>query len=232
MMPHVASHRSLKRYLANDIYSLKAVSLRLEASKFDPCLFFVNRRCGSAVGVITTHIGDLLGCGEQGISQEKEKFLTTRFVPVKVQMDNFAHIGINVLQKDDGSVEVTQKALTDLLRPIDTSLSRWKDRNRPLSEEELQICQRKLGELCWLATASRPDICDCWAHFSAKLKSVQGIDIYRINDLIKTVKKGQSDCALNFFAGFPNPSRRSLSRPDDGWGKPRTIHEDTMLLAG
>ena len=63
----LASQRSLKRYLVNEIDSLKAVDLRLEASTFGPCLFFVYRRSGLAVGVIAAHIDDLLGCREQDI---------------------------------------------------------------------------------------------------------------------------------------------------------------------
>ena len=61
----VAFHRSLKRYLVDANDSLKAVDLRVETSTFDPCLFFVFQRSGKAVGVITTHIDDLLGCGEK-----------------------------------------------------------------------------------------------------------------------------------------------------------------------
>ena len=63
----VAFHRTLKRYLLNIKDSPKSVDLQLEASKFDPCLFYVYRSSGPAVGVITTHIDDLLGCGEEEV---------------------------------------------------------------------------------------------------------------------------------------------------------------------
>ena len=95
-----------------------------------------------------TRIDDLLGCGERGVLQRRGKFLSTRFGLVKVQKDNFTHIGMDVLQKTDGSVEITQKTFTDLLRPIAQSPSLWRDRNRALSDGELKTCQSKLGELC------------------------------------------------------------------------------------
>ena len=88
---------------------------------------------------------------------------------------------------------IAQKTITDLLDPSATSPSLSRDWSRALSDEELQTCQSKLGELCWLATVSRPDICARLARFSANLNSVKVIDIYRINDLIKTVKKWQSE---------------------------------------
>ena len=187
-----AFRRPLKRYLVTATDSLKAVDLRIEASKFHPCLFLVYRKGGLAVGVITTHIDDLLGCGEQDTLRRMEKFLSPRFVPVKVQKDNSTHTGRDVLRKDDGSVEITQKTITALLRPIATSPSLWRDRNRALSDEELQICQGNKGELCWLSTVSSPDICARRACFSANLGGLKVIDIYRINDLIKTVTAFQA----------------------------------------
>ena len=103
----VAFHGSLKRYLVNDVDSLKAADLRSEAPKFDPCLVCVYRRSGPAVGVITTHSDDFLGCGVQDISQKMGTCLATRFGHVSAQKDNFTHIGMDVLKKDDGSAEIT-----------------------------------------------------------------------------------------------------------------------------
>ena len=136
----VAFHRSLKRYLVNDADPLQAADFRLEASKFDPCPFFVYRGSGPAVGVIATHIDVLFGCGERDILQRLEKFLAARFGPVKVQKDNFTQIGMDILQKAGGSAEIAQENFPDLLCPEAASPSFWEDRTRPLSDEELQIC--------------------------------------------------------------------------------------------
>ena len=142
------------------------------------------------------------------------------------------HLGMDIVQKLDGSVEITQKNFTDILSPIPTSPSLWKVRNRPLDDEELQVCQSKLGELCWLATVSRPDICARLARFSSNLNGLQVIDIYRINDLIKKVKMGQSDHTLKYHFGLPASTRRSLQHPDKDWGKTAPIHEGAMMLVG
>ena len=79
--------------------------------------------------------------------QKMETFPTARFGPAKVQKDNFTRIGMDVLQKAGGSAEITQKNFTDVLRLIATSPSLWRDRNKPQSVVEPQICQNKLGEL-------------------------------------------------------------------------------------
>ena len=99
---------------------------------------------------------------------------------------------MEVPQKKDGSAEIPQKTFSDVICPISTSASLWRDRNRPLNDEELQTCQSKLGEHRWLATVSRPDICARLARFSANFNGLNGVDIYRINDLIKTVGKWRS----------------------------------------
>ena len=142
------------------------------------------------------------------------------------------HIRMDIIQKLDGSGEITQKNFTDMPSPITTSPSLWKDRKSPLDDEELQVCQSKLGELCWLATASRPDIVARLARFSSNLNGLQVIDIYRINDLIKKVKMGQSDYTLKYHFGMPANTKRSLQHPDKDWGKTSPIHEGTMMLAG
>ena len=114
----------------------------------------LDRSSGSAGGVIATHIDDLLGCCEHVVLQRMQKFLAARFAPVKVQKDNFTHIGMDIIQNADGSAEITQKNFTDSLCLIATPPSPWKDRNRPLSPEELLIRQSKLGELFLLATVA------------------------------------------------------------------------------
>ena len=40
---------------------MKSVGLRCQASALDPCLFFVSRDQGLAVGAVATHIDDILG---------------------------------------------------------------------------------------------------------------------------------------------------------------------------
>ena len=71
----------------------------------------------------------------------------------------------------------------------------WKDRTRSLNDEELQICQGKLGELSRLAAVSRPNICARLARLSANLNNFQVPDIYRITDLVKPVTLWQQKCA-------------------------------------
>ena len=146
--------------------------------------------------VFTTHIDDILGCGIHGVLDCARKFLEKRFGSLKLQESEFVHVGVELPRGSDFSVGLTQSAFTESLLPMDTSPILWADRQKLLGVEDKLLRQCKLGELCWLATVSRPDICDRLAHIASRVNVLQGSDIYRINDLIKTVKLWQPRAVL------------------------------------
>ena len=155
----VEFHKTLKRYLVKSTESPKLVSLRFETSKLDPCLYTVFTGCDEAVGTFSTHNDDILGCGAPGVLDRTRQYLEHRFGALKVQERKFMHVGLELVQSPDFSVTLTQEEFTRRLQPLETSPELWKRRQGPLSEDEKLLCQCKMGELCWLATVSRPDIC-------------------------------------------------------------------------
>ena len=72
-----------------------------------------------------------------------------------------------------------------------TSSQLWAARQETSSIEDVKLRQHGLGELCWLAAAPRLDFRARLAHIAARVKSPQGGDVYRINDLAKTVEGWQ-----------------------------------------
>ena len=68
--------------------------LKFEASLLDPRLHFVFRLSGGVAGAITTHIDDILGCGEPDPSFQARLFPGKRFGELKVQGKSFAHVGM------------------------------------------------------------------------------------------------------------------------------------------
>ena len=102
------------------------------------------------------------------------KFPEKRFGPLELQESEFAHVGAELPQRSDFSVGATQSAFTKGILPMDTSPTVWGNRQKPLGVEEKLPRQCKLGELCWLATASRPDICARLAHTASRGNLLQG----------------------------------------------------------
>ena len=171
----VEFHKTLKRYLVKSEESLKLVGLRFETSKLDPCLYTVFTADSEAVGIFSTHIDDILGCGAPGVLERTRKYLEHRFGALKVQERTFVHVGMELTQVLDFSVTLTQKEFTSRLQPLETSPALWKRRQGPLSDEEKLLRQCKMGELCWLSTASRPDICARLAQLASKVNALQVI---------------------------------------------------------
>ena len=148
----VGFHKTLKRYLLKSETSLKLAGLRFEVATLDSCLYILYNSEREAAGVFSSDIDDILGCGAR-------YYLEQRFGPLKVQENAFVHVGMELAQKADFSVELTRAEFTRQLKLLDTPSASWKRRQRPLSDEETLLCQCKMRELCWLATVSRPDIC-------------------------------------------------------------------------
>ena len=208
------------------------MGLLYEVSSFGPCLYSIFDKTNAAAGGFATHIDDILGCGLHGILDCTRKFSETRFGPLKLQESEFVRVGMELSQGSDFSVGSTQSAFTEGLLPMDTSPTLWANRQEPLVVEDKLSRQWKLGELCWLATASRPDICARLAHIASRVNMLQGSGIYRINDLIKSVKCWQPRMELKYAS-----SSKPLFPPEgDALGRFRArgerIHKGAMTLAG
>ena len=153
-------------------------------------------------GAFTTRIDDILGCGEPGVMEKLRQFLELRFGELKLQEKHFVHVGMELSQDDSFSVTLTQKEFTEKLQPLGTSPQLWAARQKLLSPEDAKLCQCKLGELCWLATVSRPDICARLARIASRINALTGSDVYRINDLVKTVKTWQKATQLKYASSL------------------------------
>ena len=92
----------------------------------------------------------------------------------------------------------------------------------------------KLGELCWAAAVSRPEICALPARIASRVNARSGSDAYRINELVRAAKDWQHATALKYAS-----SSRPWKTPGGG-GKAKVdlcnrgekVHSGPMSLAG
>ena len=207
----VAFRRSLRIFLVNSVESLASVGLRCGVSPFDPRLYFVYNRSGSAVGAIATHIDDILGCGEYGLLAKIRPFSEKRFGTLGAQEWSLVHVDMELPQEKDFSVTSTQEAFTKNLKLFPTLPESRAGRKNPLSTDYIKLRQCKLGELFWVATASRPDMCARLARAPSRINAPCGSDVYRINELVRVVKDWQQATVLKYAS--PSYSWEAL-----GWG--------------
>ena len=154
-----AFHRSLRKYLVNSVDLPAAVGLRFDVSSFVPRLYFVFRKMGSAVGAFATHTDDISGFREYDLLAKVRGFLVKRFGGMQVQEGSFVHVGMKLAQEEDFSVTLTQAAPTEKVKLLPTPPELWEGRKERLSMEYIKLRQCMLGELRWVATVSRPDMC-------------------------------------------------------------------------
>ena len=194
-----AFRRSSKRHLLNSELSVKHVGLRCQAPTFDPCLFCVFRDQGQAVGAFTTHIDDVLGCGEPDVLPKLCQFSEQRIGDMELQENSSVHAGMELAQEASSSVTLTQEDFAKNLQLLGTSPQLWAARQKLLPPEVLKLRQCKSGELCCLPTVSRLDVCARLARFASRINSLEGADVFRINDLVKTVKNWQPATVLRYY---------------------------------
>ena len=70
----------------------------------------------------------------------------------------------------------------------------------------IKLRQCMSGELCWVATISRPDICALLARIASRINALCGSGVYRINELDRVVKDWPHATALK-YAASSRPSK-------------------------
>ena len=75
---------------------------------------------------------DISGCGVPGVLERTRHFPEQRFGTLKTKENVFARVGVELTQKADCSVALTQAEFMDQLKPLDTSPALWEERQRPL----------------------------------------------------------------------------------------------------
>ena len=93
-----------------------------------------------AVGIFSSHIDDILGCGAPGVLDRARYYLEQRSGPLKIQESSFVHVGVELGQKADFSATRAQAEFTRQLKFMDASPELWKRRRRPLSDEDKLLC--------------------------------------------------------------------------------------------
>ena len=115
-----------------------------------------------------------------------------------------AHEGMEMARAEDFSATLTQEDFAKNLKPPPTSLELRAGRKEPLSLDEAELRQCKLGELCSVAATSRPDICARLARIASKGNSLCGSDVYRINELVR-VAEGRQKATVMKYASSSHP---------------------------
>ena len=229
-----AIHRSLNTNQVHSAKSLSSVGLRRDVSPFDPFMYFVYRKSGSAVGALATHIDDILGCGVPDLLVKVRGFSDKRCGEMEAQEESPVPAGMELGQEKDFSVTSTHADFTKNLKLLPTPPALWAGRKEPLSMSYIKLRQCASGKLRWVAAVSRPDICARLAPIASRVNSLRRSDVYRINELVRVAKDWQQE-TVRKDASSSHPWR-APGRGDGVqrklWKRGERVLCDSMTLAG
>ena len=84
-------------------------------------------------------------------------------------------MGMELARESDFSVTLTQADFAKNLKLLPTPPELWAGRKETLSMDYIKLRQCKLGELFWVATVSRPDICS--SRIASRINALCGSDV-------------------------------------------------------
>ena len=155
------------------------------ASSFDPCELSVFRKDGGAVGAFTTQLNNILGFGEQDVLSRTQTPPEERTGKLKRQESSLAHVG-----KAASWSTVTPRVWPARIpRPIRFPLKPLRPCG-PLGSSYyprmMSLVVNVNGGSFVGQRLSRLDNCARPARLASGVDSLQGGDVYCVNDLIKT----------------------------------------------
>ena len=134
------------------------LSLGCKMSKLDQTVFRFYEN-GKLSGVLVTHVDDLLYAGDTKFHQTVIKSIMNRFKISRQYSGCFTYLGLNVVQNRElGMITVDQIDYAKTIKEVPIAASRNKNKDNPLTHEELASYQKVLGKLLWLSGRTRPDL--------------------------------------------------------------------------
>lgn len=125
------------------------IQLKCEQSKLDPALFYWFHE-GKLEGLFLMHVDDFLWAGSELFNVAIISPLRKKFCFGKESDSRFRYIGLQI-ELANGEIFIQQQDYIDELKPVN-----MKTDSRNMKD---QIYPEAVGQLHWIATQTRPDIC-------------------------------------------------------------------------
>ena len=149
--------------------------------------FFYLQKDGKLIGICIIHVDDFLIGGSEEFHEIIKKSLMTKFTFGKVENRKFKFTGLNIEQRNDGTIYIDQNEYIQSLQPID--IEKAVDKNQKLSKKKFTEYRALTGQLSWAAENTRPDICFDVRELSTRNKEASYGDLKKANKVLKKAQK-------------------------------------------
>ena len=162
------------------------VKIGLRATRVDAQLY-VKHSSGKLVLLVSVHVDDLKLTGIPAEIAEAIKVLEQAFDALKIEKNNFDHLGLRHRLHSDGSRTVDQKHYVEELRPIPEGSLRIKNANDGVDETVSHQFMSLLGGIAW-TVQTRMDAAVFVSALQRRLKAPRVQDVLNLNRVLKYLK--------------------------------------------
>ena len=131
--------------------------LKARTSKYDPAIFYWHFN-GQLMEIMSTNVDDFCWGGEECFVKNVIDPLRSVSLIGSECNTIFKYVGLCMTQQDDFSIQMDQISYTESIKPVPVSKQQSTMRHVPLNKNELKQFRSVIGQLCWVAEQTRPDI--------------------------------------------------------------------------
>ena len=204
---------------------------------FDPCLCILYKPDSETpAGIIGMHVDDGL-CGGNEFFEEKLIKLEAKYPFGSKQCSHFTFSGIEVSQKADQSIVLSQAKYIGKINPISMTSDRRTCTTEPITDDEKQKLRALIGSLQFAAVNTRPDLSSRLSYLQSEINKATVQTLHEANRILHEAKKFK-ETAITIqpipirdlrFMMFSDASFASAKHPDSHTGMIiLATHQDTM----
>ena len=156
-------------------------------TRVDPQLYVKHNALGELLILLSVHVDDLKITGRHDEVDALLALLNKEFDQLKLEVDNFTHLGIKHKLLDDGSREVSQDHYVAELRPIPEDAVKTMGEDALVNEQLGGSYRSLLGGIAW-TVQTRPDVAAYVASLQRKLQDPRARDIINLNRVLRYIK--------------------------------------------
>ncbi len=172
------------------------MELGCRMSRLDKAVFCYYGNGGKLMGMLVTHVDDLMYAGGAKFIKEVIQKLTKKFVISRLHSGTFQYLGWSITQYED-HIKVHQNNYAKTIKRVEMDSGQKLQSDKYLDKEEVKQYQKLLGQLLWLSGQTRPDLVYDTLEHSTFNKNTQVKHLISLNKVTKKLNGGPKFLKFN-----------------------------------
>ena len=163
--------------------------LGFTAAPFDPCVYLLwSPESQAPAGILGVHVDDGL-CGGDSFFDKQIKLLEKKYPFGSKQMTNFTFTGVEIAQKPDMSIELSQSKYVSKIEPIPVDTNRRKSLEEIVTPKEQHNLRALVGSLQYAAVNTRPDLSSRLSYLQSEINKATVQTLLDANRILHEAKR-------------------------------------------